>query len=406
MLYQPIKEIIKKDESQFVEFKESSESPDNIAEEIIAFSNTNDGDIIIGVNTDKKLIGVPNVEKEQDRIANICTNNCQPPVQPTFSIEGINNKKLLVVHIKKSDHLVTTNKGKVMIRRGSSKFPAKPNEIENLVRFGYIERRPISIDAEYLKKLILKMRYERFYGYRDPTLDEISKEIKLTPEETKPLLYKIAKEIAWIEPSNRDIDISEEFRRWNKYYIEVLIPSLSKSWVKDKGARSLLLANYKNELIEKIITREMWEYREKRDLYLTEHGFLPIYEYERQLSIETEMKYNMGDGYVINQKTKLPIGIFLSPKSLQSNFYLAFPILKFFLRKKLLDSEIDKKQLFLPFTIMSVLFLMSIYEIVVGLLVVYSGIISPLILVIVIPVFIWLGVYSFGVLKEIYQYMK
>ena len=254
MLYQPIEKIIKTGENQSVEFKERFDNANKIAEEIIAFSNTNDGDIIFGVKDNGDIIGVDDLEKEKHSIVNTCTNNCQPSINPVLNVKEVNNKKLLIISIKKSKYLQTTNNGKVMIRRDSSKFPAKPNEIENLVRFGYIERKPDSIDTENLKNLIIKMRYENFYGYRDPTLIEISKEIGHTPEEINPFIYKIAKEIAWVEPSNKAIDISENFRLLNKYEIEVLIPSISKSWIRDKGTKNMVFTSYHNNLIEKRIT--------------------------------------------------------------------------------------------------------------------------------------------------------
>ncbi|VVB95309.1 Putative DNA-binding domain protein [uncultured archaeon] len=404
MLYKSIEEIIKIHENQFVEFKERIENNEKIAEEIVAFSNTNDGDIIIGITNSGEIIGIDNLEKEKNKIINICTNNCFPPINPILTVKEVENKKLLIVSIRKSVHLQTTNTGKVMIRRESSIFPAKPNEIENLVKFGSIEKKPTSFDIENLKSHVIKMRYENFFGYRDPTLDEIAKEFGRTPEEIKPFLYKIAKEIAWVEPTNWDIDISDRFCLLNKYEIEVLIPTISKSWIKDRGSKTWIHTLYHNELVKGRITNEMKSYRDKRDYFLIEHGFLPIYEYERTIIVETLMKYNMGDAFLVNQKTKLPEGIVLRNESIKKTPIFALPIFKIFLQDKLLDSEISKYQILKPFAIVTILFLMSIFSI--GLLFLFRDAIALVILLIMIPLYALTGLFSFVVLKDVYQFIK
>ncbi|MEA1883748.1 MAG: ATP-binding protein, partial [Thermotogota bacterium] len=57
-----IKEKIKRGENRYLEFKESLPSSQKIAKTVIAFANSAGGDILIGVNDERKVIGVADDE--------------------------------------------------------------------------------------------------------------------------------------------------------------------------------------------------------------------------------------------------------------------------------------------------------------------------------------------------------
>src|SRR3989344_7867352 len=90
-----IKDLIKKGESQDLEFKLNSE---NIGKDICAFANTNDGIILVGID-DKKggIEGIENIKKMEEEIANI-SHSCDPPIRIKINKED----SMLIVNVKKS----------------------------------------------------------------------------------------------------------------------------------------------------------------------------------------------------------------------------------------------------------------------------------------------------------------
>ena len=53
-------EKIKKGENKTLEFKEKLPSNESIVKTVISFSNTSGGQLIIGVNDDREIIGINN----------------------------------------------------------------------------------------------------------------------------------------------------------------------------------------------------------------------------------------------------------------------------------------------------------------------------------------------------------
>ena len=110
-------EIIEKGEDSFTEFKEEKVHSDKLAAEIVAFANTEGGNLIIGVSDDAEILGVSDLDNEMQRIDNICVNNCEPTVDSTTEKIIIDNKKVLVVRIPKGPQRpYRTNKGVYYIK--------------------------------------------------------------------------------------------------------------------------------------------------------------------------------------------------------------------------------------------------------------------------------------------------
>ncbi len=65
-------------EDQHTELKENPKSG-TIVSEIVAFLNTCDGKIYIGVKGDGTVIGVSNVDEDMLRIADMLSNEILPP---------------------------------------------------------------------------------------------------------------------------------------------------------------------------------------------------------------------------------------------------------------------------------------------------------------------------------------
>ena len=123
-------EIVKKGEDSYTEFKEEKVHSDKLASEIVAFANTEGGNLIIGISDNGEILGVADTDKEMQRIDNICANNCEPTVYATIEKLIIDDKKILIVKIPKGPlRPYRTNRGIHYIRTASGKRIASAGEL-------------------------------------------------------------------------------------------------------------------------------------------------------------------------------------------------------------------------------------------------------------------------------------
>lgn len=117
-----IKNLIKKGESQSLEFKLNLE---NTGKSICSFANTNNGIILVGVDDKRNIIGTK--KKFEREIANIA-HTCKPSIYPEIKEAKINNKIILIIKVKKSSNL-HSYKNIAYKRVGSHDNPLNPEEV-------------------------------------------------------------------------------------------------------------------------------------------------------------------------------------------------------------------------------------------------------------------------------------
>lgn len=159
-------EIVKKGEDSYTEFKEERAHSDQLAAEIVAFANTEGGNLIVGVSDEGEIIGVTNLDKEMQRIDNICANNCEPTVYTTIEKLVIDDKKILIVKIPKgTQRPYRTNRGIHYIRTASGKRIASPGELRLIHQASgaiYYDELPVpntsieDADLEYFEEFLKK----------------------------------------------------------------------------------------------------------------------------------------------------------------------------------------------------------------------------------------------------------
>jgi len=159
-------EIIARGEDSYTEFKEEKVHSDNLAAEIVAFANTEGGNLIVGVSDEGEIIGVTNLDKEMQRIDNICANNCEPTVYTTIEKLVIDDKKILIVKISKgTQRPYRTNRGIHYIRTASGKRIASPGELRLIYQASgaiYYDELPVpntsieDTDLEYFEEFLKK----------------------------------------------------------------------------------------------------------------------------------------------------------------------------------------------------------------------------------------------------------
>ena len=96
-------QIITKGESSRVQFKERLPHPDSFAHELIAFSNSQGGIIVIGVD-DKtgalRGLSFSEIQRINQQIVNTASQKVYPPVYLTTDTVTVNNNQLLVVTVE------------------------------------------------------------------------------------------------------------------------------------------------------------------------------------------------------------------------------------------------------------------------------------------------------------------
>ena len=89
-------DIIDKGESPYVEFKEENIKANDLAAEIVSFANMEGGTIIIGVSDSGIIKGVT-IKDTEEKIMNICRNNCIPNIIPIYQEIFINKDKRIIM---------------------------------------------------------------------------------------------------------------------------------------------------------------------------------------------------------------------------------------------------------------------------------------------------------------------
>jgi ATP-dependent DNA helicase RecG len=123
-------ELIKQGESQAIEL--TARPNPEMGRSIVAFANTNDGIIIIGVSDDKKIQGCS--VKDEQSIANIA-HDCKPSIYPEIEKIEKEGKLVFVVRVKKSGSGVDyAHKNIVYKRVGTHDKPMSPKEVVHFAR--------------------------------------------------------------------------------------------------------------------------------------------------------------------------------------------------------------------------------------------------------------------------------
>jgi len=134
-----IEAVIKRGEGETIEFKENiPREPTELAETVVAFSNTNGGAILLGINDNGEITGFRSPEIEKERVINILRTHCEPPITPIIEVKYIQGKSILLLQVKEGDKKPYTvgDKG-VYIRCGATDRIATRYEIDEFYRRKY-----------------------------------------------------------------------------------------------------------------------------------------------------------------------------------------------------------------------------------------------------------------------------
>ena len=123
-------------EDLHTEFKQWPIQPDDLAPSLVAFANTDGGQLILGINDKGEVTGIS--AEDLDRVTrlvdNVAFNNCDPPVTVIQeTLRDISGKAALVVHVPKGDQRpYRTNRGIHYVRTSSGRRQASREELLRL----------------------------------------------------------------------------------------------------------------------------------------------------------------------------------------------------------------------------------------------------------------------------------
>jgi predicted HTH transcriptional regulator len=129
MTWDDILALLEQGEGQSVEFEKNITSEDDIARELVAFSNADGGKIIYGIDDkNKHLIGVTVDNRFDDWVKDIGKNHCLPPILPSIEIFDKAGKKIVILTVPEGLDKPYKSDEICYVRDGSLSRPAKENE--------------------------------------------------------------------------------------------------------------------------------------------------------------------------------------------------------------------------------------------------------------------------------------
>ncbi|MGH4051474.1 MAG: RNA-binding domain-containing protein [Clostridium sp.] len=170
-------EIINNGENSYIEFKEENIKVKDLAEEIVAFANSEGGIILIGIDDNCNIIGVRDNNIEE-KIMNICRNNCIPNIIPIYNEIILSDKRISIINIPKGlNKPYYTVDHKYYVRVGTTKRIASREELLRLFEANGALHFDISpIEETSIKDLNIDIIRDYFIMYNTFDLYEEEKE--------------------------------------------------------------------------------------------------------------------------------------------------------------------------------------------------------------------------------------
>ena len=129
-----IEEMIKKGESEIIEFKRSLAETREITETVCAFANSKGGTVIVGVNDKGEIKGVSIGKRTIEDLVLKIANSTEPRVFPEIEIVEIRKKKLVVIRVSERRDKPVFAFGVAYKRVGKNNLKMDRDEILELLR--------------------------------------------------------------------------------------------------------------------------------------------------------------------------------------------------------------------------------------------------------------------------------
>ncbi len=167
-------------ENSGVEFQRDHRRPEDLAKELVAFSNLQGGMVLLGVEDDGTVSGLTG-DDLRDWVMNVCRDHIRPPVVPFFEVvRGVKDDRDIAIVRVTRGYGVHALRGhganRYLIRAGSRSREADPEELAPLFQQRgsmRAERRPVSgaavadLDRRRLRNYVEVIRQQDAPDYGD-----------------------------------------------------------------------------------------------------------------------------------------------------------------------------------------------------------------------------------------------
>lgn len=158
-------------ENLHTEFKQAMIQPDDLAASLVAFANTDGGQLLLGISDQREIVGVEDADRVHRQVDNVAHNNCEPSItvvqELVFTDDGL---QVVVVNVPKGDmRPYRTNRGVFYIRTTSGRRQASREELLRLFQATeslYYDESPLT------RLLIADLDLEAFEHYLRQTGQE------------------------------------------------------------------------------------------------------------------------------------------------------------------------------------------------------------------------------------------
>ncbi|MGD9100588.1 MAG: putative DNA binding domain-containing protein [Anaerolineae bacterium] len=133
MDWQKLQQRIARWEDLHTEFKEWPVHNDVLTASLVAFANTDGGQLILGVDKTRHVVGIDDTDAAMQRIDQIAYNNCEPPLTVVQETVVTDSGVVVVVNVPKGDQRpYRTHRGVYYIRTTSGRRQASRQELLRL----------------------------------------------------------------------------------------------------------------------------------------------------------------------------------------------------------------------------------------------------------------------------------
>ncbi len=133
MNWDEVLSLLEQGEGQAVEFEKGVPSADDLARELVAFSNSDGGKIIYGIDDkNKHLIGLTVDDEFANWVKEVGRTRCEPAINSSVNIIVKNDKKIAVITVPEGDEKPFKTDGICYIRDVNISRPARQEEEEEI----------------------------------------------------------------------------------------------------------------------------------------------------------------------------------------------------------------------------------------------------------------------------------
>jgi hypothetical protein len=194
-------------EGATLEFKRKFSTPEKIAREVIAFANSHGGTLMIGVDDDRTIYGVPSEKEEMELLDLACSHYCDPPIVPRVEVTQVNGKYIVVVRVRESNEkphwLVpqrSTEDRHAFIRVGDQTIAAS-KEVVKVMRSRRPDAPPVSLSIGRLERAL----FEYLDTHSTVTVREFKKYVNISERRASGVLVRLVRaQVLYLHTHEKD----------------------------------------------------------------------------------------------------------------------------------------------------------------------------------------------------------